>query len=76
MASQANARSDEVTEECLERALVFLAYLVTRKGPGLVPIFERLEHELEDIRKRRGAVDRARLLLESYTVDGGLKAIC
>ena len=62
------AREEEpVTIERLERALALCAYLVTRDGPVVVPLFERLERELAAMRKTQDTVDRAKRLLESYS---------
>ena len=39
------------------------------------PILDRLEAELAEMQRRQRPVDRARAILEAYTVDGGVKAI-
>jgi hypothetical protein len=60
------AREHEpVTIERLERALALCAYLVTRDGPVVVPIFERIERELAVMRQEQDTVSRAKRLLEN-----------
>lgn len=55
--------------EEIERALAVAAYIVIKHGSAYVPIFERLERELEAA--RNGPEARARRFLESYTAAGG-----
>ncbi len=69
------APREPVTVERLERGLAVAAYLLVRHGPVLAPIFERLERELATMKADQDAVGRAKKLLESYRVDGGIKAI-
>jgi hypothetical protein len=64
-----------VTLQRLERGLVVAAYLMELHGPVLAPIFEKLEREAEAMRSSQDAAGRARRLLESYGVAGGVKAI-
>lgn len=66
---------EPVTIERLERGLATLAQLVMIHGEILVPLFEKLERELEAMRGMQDTVARARKLAESYKVAGGLKAI-
>lgn len=47
-------------EERLERALVTAAELVALHGDDFAPVFERIEEELHNIRRRSSAADRAR----------------
>lgn len=61
--------------ERIERALVLLACFIEMDGDVHVPVYERLEAELEELRRREGTKDRARRLLASYTRAGGVKAI-
>jgi hypothetical protein len=77
LAERGITRPDEesVTLDRLERGLALAAYLVVLDGPVLAPIFEKLERELEIMRGNQDAVGRAKLLLESYRVVGGVKAI-
>ena len=56
--------SEPITEERLERALEYAAFVVVRHGPVYTPIFNRLERELIEFRKQRDTVEeRARRLL-------------
>jgi hypothetical protein len=61
--------------ERIERALVLLAYFIELDGEVHVPMFEKFEAELAELKRAETARDRARRLLESYSRDGGLKAI-
>ena len=60
--------------EELERALALAAYIVLRHGAVYAPYIDRLERELEAARRNDPAA-RAQRILETYTVDGGRKAI-
>lgn len=60
----------------IERALVLLAVLIERDGDAYVPLYEKLELDLNELRAREGTKDRARCLLESYSVSGQGNAIC
>ncbi|WP_112663496.1 hypothetical protein [Microvirga flavescens] len=62
--------SSDISEERLESALIFCAYLMEQKGVALVPIFERLEQELADLRRKNAALDRARRLLVKARAEG------
>jgi hypothetical protein len=55
----------EVTIERLERGLALLAYCIELDGPVVVPLFERLERELEAMRRQQDTVARAKRLLET-----------
>jgi hypothetical protein len=61
--------------ERLERALVLLACFIEMDGDVHVPMYERFERELEQLRQKQGAKDRARRLLSAYSRSGGVKAI-
>src|SRR6266481_520568 len=61
--------------ERAERALILLAYFIELDGDMHLPLFERLEAELHELRRRQTAKDRARRLLLAYSRDGGLNAI-
>ncbi len=63
-----------VSIERIERALVLAAYIVVRHGEVYSPYVERLERELESAR-RDDPTSRARRILETYTREGGRKAI-
>ena len=60
--------------EELERALALAAYIVLRHGPIYAPYIDRLEKELERARKN-DPTERAKRILQTYTVEGGRKAI-
>lgn len=70
-----NVPREPVTLERLERGLAICAYLLVLHGPVLAPIFEKLEREIATMKSDQDAVGRAKRLLESYRVDGGVKAI-
>lgn len=61
--------------ERVERALVLLACFIEMDGDVHVPMYERFEAELEQLRRKEGTKDRARRLLSSYSRSGGRKAI-
>jgi hypothetical protein len=62
--------------ERIEHALVLLAYFIEIDGDVHVPMYERSEAELRDLKKKEDAKARARSLLLSYSEAGALKAIC
>jgi hypothetical protein len=62
--------------ERIERALVVLAYFIELDGDVHVPMYEKFEAELAELKKKEDTKTRARNLLLSYTNAGGLKAIC
>ena len=64
------------TIERIERALVLLAYFIELDGDVHVPMYEKFEAELAELRKKEDIKARARKLLLSYANAGGLKAIC
>lgn len=66
---------EPVTVERIERALVLLAYLIEREGDVHLPMFEKFESELAELRRKQNTKDRARRLLLDYSDAGGLKAI-
>jgi hypothetical protein len=71
-------REDELplTSERLERALVLLAYFIELDGEVHLPMYEKFETELAELRTKEAAKHRARKRLESYLNEGGgLKAI-
>jgi hypothetical protein len=62
--------------ERLERALVLLAYFIELDGDVHLPMYERFEAELTELRTKEALKYRARKRLESYLSEGGgLKAI-
>jgi hypothetical protein len=68
-----NVPHQPVTLERIERGLVVCAYLMERHGLDLAPIFERLEREAEVMRSNQDTASRAKQLLASYRVAGGVK---
>lgn len=60
--------------ERLERALALAAYIVLRHGSVYAPYIDRLEKELEAAR-RNDPTERAKRILETYTLEGGRNAI-
>ena len=64
------------TIERIERALLVLAYFIELDGDVHVPMYEKFEAELTELRKKEDTKTRARKLLLSYANSGGLKAIC
>ena len=65
-----------ITIERLERALVLLAYFMELDGDVHLPMYERFEAELAELRTKEALKYRARNRLESYLSEGGgLKAI-
>ena len=67
---------EPVTIERLERGLMLLAYLIDRYGDAHVPMYERLERELETLKRSEDTKDRARQRLEAnrhWLVELGLK---
>jgi hypothetical protein len=62
--------------ERIERALVVLAYFIELDGDVHVPMYEKFEAELAELKKKEDTKARARKLLLSYANAGGLKAIC
>jgi hypothetical protein len=71
-------RLDELplTSERLERALVLLAYFIELDGDVHLPMYEKFETELAELKTKEAAKHRARKRLESYFSEGGgLKAI-
>lgn len=56
------SRSDLTLEQRVERALITAARIVDMHGDVYVPIFERLERELLEIRRKGSAAERARMI--------------
>src|SRR5688572_5892380 len=54
-----------------ERALVLLAHFIELDGDVHVPMYERLEAELQELKRRESTKERARKLLMSYSRPGG-----
>jgi hypothetical protein len=60
--------------ERIERALVLAAQIVLQHGPVYAPYIDRLEMELEKAR-RNDPAERAKRILERYTVEGDANAM-
>ena len=61
----------------VERALVLIAcFIELEDGSDYIPLYERLESELENLRRRESTKQRARqLLAAAYSLEGGSNAI-
>ncbi len=59
--------------ERIERALVLLAYFIELDGDVHVPMYEKFESELQELKKTEDARSRARRRLMEYSA-GNLKA--
>jgi len=65
-----------LTVERLEKALVLLAYFIELDGDIHLPMYEKFEAELAELKTKQAIKYRARKRLESYLNEGGgLKAI-
>jgi hypothetical protein len=62
--------------ERIERALLLLALFIELDGDVHVPMYEKFEAELEELKKKEDTKERARRLLSSYSRSGDVKAIC
>jgi hypothetical protein len=72
----ANDRIVEVSKtERIERAMVLLAYFIELDGDVHLPMYEKFEAELQDLKRKEDTKARARRLLVAYSDAGGLKAI-
>ncbi len=72
-----SGQTEPVTIERLEQGLAQLAFYVTTfpNGDVYLPLFSKLETELQDKRRQEDTLDRARRMVANYTLEGGLKAI-
>lgn len=61
--------------ERIERALLLLAYFIEIDGDVHVPMYEKFEAELDELRRKEDVKERARRLLAAYSREGGVKAI-
>lgn len=63
--------------ERMERALLLIAWLIESDGDIHIALFERVEAELREVRRKEEVRARARRLLTDYTSRvGASKAIC
>lgn len=58
-----------LTEPELEQVMAIAAYVVLRHGDAYVPLLDRLEQELVEIRRKTSNRDRARRILESMSTE-------
>lgn len=65
----------KVTLDRVERGLVLLAHVIALDGEVYVPLFDRLEEELQALQRKQDTMNRARQIVENYTRGGGVKAI-
>ena len=61
--------------ERIERALVLLAYFIELDGDVHLPMYEKFEAELEELKRKEDTKARARRRLLAYSEAGALKAI-
>jgi hypothetical protein len=61
--------------ERIGRALVLLAYFIERDGDVYLPMYEKLEAELEELNQKQATRERARHRLAAYKDAGALKLI-
>jgi hypothetical protein len=61
--------------ERIERALELLAYFIEVHGDVHVPMYQKFEAELKELKKKEDTKDRARRLLLAYKRSGERKAI-
>jgi hypothetical protein len=61
--------------ERIERAMVLLAYFIELDGDVHVPMFEKFEAELKELKQTEDAKSRARRLLERHGLSHGLRSI-
>ncbi len=61
--------------ERIERALVLLACFIELDGDVHLPMYEKFEAELEELRRKESTRERARRLLETYNRSGDRKTI-
>lgn len=71
----ARSRAPSLCER-IERALVLLAYCIELDGDVHIPLYERLENELQDLQRKEGTKERARQRLMAYSRSGTSNAIC
>lgn len=59
----------------IERVCSFYAWAILHHGDAYLPLFDRAERELRHAERGQDVRDRARRMLDAYTLDGGVKAI-
>ena len=73
MQTEQNSRLPMI--ERIERALVLLAFFIERDGDVHVPMYEKFEAELQELKANEDTKGRARKRLMAYSEAGALKAI-
>jgi hypothetical protein len=68
--------SEPSLTERIERALVLLAYFIELDGDVHLPMYEKFEAELKELKAKEDTRARARRLLMAYSDAGGMKVIC
>ncbi|WP_271606736.1 MULTISPECIES: hypothetical protein [unclassified Bradyrhizobium] len=63
------------TDRRIERALVQLSYFIERNGDFWLPLYEKFEAELQELKAGEDTKTRARRRLLAYSEAGALKAI-
>jgi hypothetical protein len=61
--------------ERIERPLVLLAHFIELDGEVHLPMYEKFEVELQELKDKEDAKERARRRLMAYADAGGLRAI-
>jgi hypothetical protein len=61
--------------ERIERALVLLAYFIELDGDVHLPMYEKFEAELEELKQKQATRERAQARLAAYKDAGALKLI-
>jgi hypothetical protein len=69
------ANSELAMIQRIERAMVLLAYFIEVDGDVHLPMYEKFEAELKELRQKEDTKARAKRLLLAYSDSGGLKAI-
>jgi hypothetical protein len=72
---QTNATADLPMIERIERALVLLAYFIELDGDVHLPMYQKFEAELQELKNSEDAKARARKRLMAYSDAGALRAI-
>ena len=57
----------------IEHALVLLAYFIELDGDVHLPMFEKFESELADLKRKKATRERAKTLLENYRLSAEIE---
>lgn len=63
--AHAAAEESPLSVERVEQGLLLLAHIIERDGIVYAPIYEKLERELESLKREESAMERARQRLEA-----------